>query len=157
MVVYSDELCHWAKGSVGKNHKYIKREWKNGRWHYYYSTNYDKSLRGTIRRVSGADARDYANEKIRDYNRSKANSEGYSEIKSDPERVKWYKESKEKALRDDAAAKGALASKAIRDYYKTPLGQVQKAKDIIENGRNKVADILDSASKKIRPSTSKYF
>ena len=23
MVVYSDELCHWAKGSVGKNHKYI--------------------------------------------------------------------------------------------------------------------------------------
>lgn len=37
MVVYSDELCHWAKGSVGKNHKYIKREWKNGRWRYYYS------------------------------------------------------------------------------------------------------------------------
>lgn len=36
MVVYSDELCHWAKGSVGKNHKYIKREWKNGRWRYYY-------------------------------------------------------------------------------------------------------------------------
>lgn len=36
MVVYSDELCHWAKGSVGKNHKYIEREWKNGRWRYYY-------------------------------------------------------------------------------------------------------------------------
>lgn len=31
MVVYSDELCHWAKGSVGKNHKYIKREWKYNR------------------------------------------------------------------------------------------------------------------------------
>ena len=38
MVVYSDELCHWAKGSVGKNHKYLKREWKNGRWRYYYAT-----------------------------------------------------------------------------------------------------------------------
>lgn len=34
MVAYSDELCHWAKGSVGKNHKYLKREWKNGRWRY---------------------------------------------------------------------------------------------------------------------------
>lgn len=64
MVVYSDELCHWAKGSVGKNHKYLKREWKNGRWHYYYSTNYDKSLRGTARRLIGADARGYANEKL---------------------------------------------------------------------------------------------
>lgn len=37
MVVYSDELCHWAKGSTTKDHKYIKREWKNGRWRYYYS------------------------------------------------------------------------------------------------------------------------
>ena len=42
MVVYSNELCHWAKGSTTKDHKYIKREWKNGRWVYTYP--YKKSL-----------------------------------------------------------------------------------------------------------------
>ena len=108
MVVYSDELCHWAKGSVGKNHKYLKREWKNGRWKYYYSTKPDTSLKETIRRVSGQTAKEYANEKIRDYNRAKANSEGYSKIQADPTREKFYNESKDKALRDDAAAKGCL-------------------------------------------------
>lgn len=35
---YSDELYHFGirKGWTKKNHKYIKREWKNGRWVYYY-------------------------------------------------------------------------------------------------------------------------
>ena len=51
MVVYSDELCHWAKGSVGKNHKYIKREWKNGRWRYYYPEAKIPSLGLTSREV----------------------------------------------------------------------------------------------------------
>lgn len=157
MVVYSDELCHWVKGSVGKNHKYLKREWKNGRWHYYYSTNYDKSLRGTARRLIGADARGYANEKIGEYERSKANADGYNEIQADPIRKKYYTQSKANELREDADLKGKLARQAIDRYYKTPLGQVQKAKDMIENGRNKVADILSSASKKIRPSKSQYF
>lgn len=157
MVVYSDELCHWAKGSVGKNHKYLKREWKNGRWHYYYSTNYDKSLRGTARRLIGADARGYANEKIGEYERSKANADGYYKIQTDPTRQKYYTQSKANELYEDAYLKGKLARRAIDHYYKTPLGQVQKAKDIIENGRKKVADILDSASKKIRPSKSQYF
>lgn len=42
MIVYSDELCHWAKGSTRKDHKYLKREWKNGHWVYTYP--YKKSL-----------------------------------------------------------------------------------------------------------------
>lgn len=37
MVVYSDELCHGIKGWTKPGHKYLKREWKNGRWRYYYS------------------------------------------------------------------------------------------------------------------------
>ena len=228
MVVYSDELRHGIRGWIKSGHKYIKREWHNGRWRYWYrqkpttpklsdpngkviteniiqekiipeetisenkihenvitenkkventkperkrltrelknghwtyqySTKPDSSLKETIRRVSGLNARDYANEKIRDYNRSKANSEGYSKIKTDPTREKWYNESKEKALRDDTTVKGILANRAIQNYYKTPLGQVQKAKDVIEDGRNIVADILSSASKKIRASKSQYF
>lgn len=228
MVVYSDELCHGIRGWIKSGHKYIKREWHNGRWRYWYrqkpttpklsdpngkviteniiqeeiipeetisenkihenvitenkkventkperkrltrelknghwtyqySTKPDTSLKETIRRVSGQTAKEYANAKIRDYNRAKENSEGYSKIQGDPTREKWYNESKEKALRDDATVKGILANRAIQNYYKTPLGQVQKAKDVIEAGRNKVADILNSASEKIRPSKSKYF
>lgn len=34
------ELYHglFGKGKPKENHKYIKREWKNGRWVYYYNT-----------------------------------------------------------------------------------------------------------------------
>lgn len=33
------ELYHaWLKkGEQAENHKYIRREWRNGRWYYYYS------------------------------------------------------------------------------------------------------------------------
>lgn len=35
---FDNELIHWGlkKGQARKEHKYIKREWKNGRWRYYY-------------------------------------------------------------------------------------------------------------------------
>ena len=35
----SNELYHWGiqKGQERPNHKYIEREWKNGRWVYTYS------------------------------------------------------------------------------------------------------------------------
>lgn len=33
----SDHLAH-KKGEERKDHKYIKREWKNGKWRYYYDT-----------------------------------------------------------------------------------------------------------------------
>lgn len=36
--VSQDELRHtwFKKGEAAENHKYIRREWKNGRWRYYY-------------------------------------------------------------------------------------------------------------------------
>ena len=37
MSTYNRALYHGAKkGSERPNHKYIRREWKNGRWYYYY-------------------------------------------------------------------------------------------------------------------------
>lgn len=35
-----NELYHWGikKGEAAEKHKYIKREWKNNRWVYYYDT-----------------------------------------------------------------------------------------------------------------------
>lgn len=37
-IVSTDELSHsWlTKGIQKEDHKYVKREWKNGRWVYYY-------------------------------------------------------------------------------------------------------------------------
>lgn len=37
--INSNELYHWGiqKGQERPNHKYIKRDWKNGRWVYTYS------------------------------------------------------------------------------------------------------------------------
>lgn len=37
--INSDELYHWGiqKGQERPNHKYIKRDWKNGHWVYTYS------------------------------------------------------------------------------------------------------------------------
>ena len=36
MIVYSDELRHGIRGWIKSGHKYIKREWHNGRWRYWY-------------------------------------------------------------------------------------------------------------------------
>lgn len=34
---YYRNLCHGIpKGGARPDHKYIKREWRNGRWYYYY-------------------------------------------------------------------------------------------------------------------------
>lgn len=35
-----NELYHWGikKGEAAEKHKYVKREWKNNRWVYYYNT-----------------------------------------------------------------------------------------------------------------------
>ena len=35
-----NELYHawFKKGEQKENHKYIRREWKNGRWYYYYDS-----------------------------------------------------------------------------------------------------------------------
>ena len=39
---HSEYLMHAKKGGARKDHKYIKREWKNGRWVYYYADDLKK-------------------------------------------------------------------------------------------------------------------
>lgn len=74
-LVSTDELMHYAKGSEGKNHKYYKREWKNGGWQYYYSK--DQYTADKVIQMVGAedeqkrlqkdaqDARYYANQMVK--------------------------------------------------------------------------------------------
>lgn len=33
----NNDLVHYAKGKESKNHKYISRVFKNGKWHYFYT------------------------------------------------------------------------------------------------------------------------
>ena len=155
MVVYSDELCHWAKGSTTKDHKYIRREWKNGRWRYYYSKTPDKSLGGTIRRISGLDAREYADQAKRQYETKKMLSDTYERFSysKDPLVQKYRK----RFLNDTRRAE-AERDNAARQYEKTPLGKLEKAgqkvssitQDTIDSGRYIVESILDDAFRKIR-------
>lgn len=56
----SDELQHWLKkGEQKDDHKYIKREWKNGRWQYWYKTN---SLAGKAKNTINKKATDTKND-----------------------------------------------------------------------------------------------
>lgn len=42
----NNELYHWLKkGEAAKDHKYVRREWKNGEWRYYYD-NDDQADKG---------------------------------------------------------------------------------------------------------------
>lgn len=155
MVVYSDELCHWAKGSTNKDHKYIRREWKNGRWRYYYSKTPDKSLGGTIRRISGLDAREYADQAKRQYETKKMLSDTYERFSysKDP-LVQKYR----KRFLNDMRRAEAERDDAVRQYEKTPLGKLEKTgqkvssitQDTIDSGRYIVESILDDASRKIQ-------
>lgn len=147
MVVYSDELCHWAKGSTRKNHKYLKREWRNGHWRYWYSTDYDKSIGGTIRRVSGADLRDYANQKKEIYDDKKHVSDWWNKnvYTTDPKL-----QAQIKGINAETQLAKNKADYAVRQYEKTPLGKLEKTgkkvsdltKSTIDSGREIVANIL---------------
>ena len=52
---YSDNLCHGKKGWTKKNHKYITREERNGKYYYVYnepSDNILEKVSGVINNVS---------------------------------------------------------------------------------------------------------
>lgn len=155
MTVYSDELCHGIKGWTKPGHKYLTREWKNGRWRYYYSKTPDKSLGGTIRRISGYDAREYAEQAKRAYEHKKIASDTYERysFSKDPLVQKWSK-----IIINDARQAKTEAIRAALEYEKTPLGKLEKTgqkvssitQSTIDSGRYIVESILDDASRKIQ-------
>lgn len=55
----NDYLYHWLKkGEQKEDHKYIRREWKNGRWVYYYADKQGnrKDMRGLTKLADWAGA-----------------------------------------------------------------------------------------------------
>ena len=44
-LIEENELYHYARGEQVKNHKYVKRERKNGKWVYYYTDAHTNGLK----------------------------------------------------------------------------------------------------------------
>ena len=137
-----DELMHF---------KYIKREKVNGKWVYTYPDGSKSSKVGDrVKDVLGYDERARLGEAIRKYNHASSNAKRYDEIQSDPTRKKWYTQEKSDQLHKAAADAGKVMSKRYKEYYKTPIGKLDKFDDAIDKGRNFLADMLEGASKKVR-------
>ena len=61
---YYRNLCHGVpRGSARPDHKYIKREWRNGRWYYYYE---DTNTGRTTVDIERSDVERAASSAIRD-------------------------------------------------------------------------------------------
>lgn len=134
----TSELTHW---------KYIKKKKVNGKWRYYYDV---KDALGYDERANAANA-------IRNYNNAKDREKGYAQLPSKPEQVKWYNSEKHKQLSNETKVAGKIASDAIQKYYKTPIGKLDKADDIIDKGRNIVAKLLNKLSNKIKAKSEDDF
>lgn len=105
MSCYTDtnELRHWAKGSVGKNHKYISRYQKNGKWYYVYKNN---KKYNRIADWFGKDEYDEFQDSMRNMYEIENENKGKMSGKY-AESIYRYE-------------------KAIAAYYKTPMGRLEK-------------------------------
>ena len=125
-------LQHWGfkKGEERKDHKYIKREWKNGRWQYYYDNG--KGSHTNLKLVSrvadrlGADEKTkYKNAEANKKNADNAFSKAYEIVREKPSDIaytKYYERLNAKQKADDQYRTAKEA------YEKTPLGgSIQKA------------------------------
>ena len=165
-LVDEDELYHWARGEQSKNHKYVKREKKNGKWVYYYS---DAHTSG-----SGAHAENYkqwASEMNRVYNaqkevaetatkNKKAQTKGMLDSTNSFARNSqggsatgvhtWVKE----AIDNDRKAGVKNTSKNVKDFYKEYINPsiddyVKRAKQQAEANRQ-FRDKVEKGRKKIK-------
>lgn len=70
--VSKDDLCHkwYKKGDEADEHKYTRREWKNGRWVYYYEdgskSSTSKSTRNYITQAEAEQKRKEEEQKRKD-------------------------------------------------------------------------------------------
>lgn len=136
------ELCHW---------KYIKREKKNGKWVYTYPDgSRSAKVSDRVKDALGYDEKARLGEAVREYNLAAANAKGYDEIQGDPTREKFYNQETSDRKHKEAADAGKVMGKRYKEYYKTPIGKLDKFDDAIDKGRNVLANMLESAAKKVR-------
>lgn len=123
-----DELYH------RNGFKYIKREWKNGKWNYYYK---DKSI-GIADKI--ADKIGLDEKKI--YEDSKRSYDAYNKAVKEFELD--YKDDKE-LIRKSNQIKEIITNnhfKTLDAYYATPVGKISKMTDKINKGKNYILTLF---------------
>lgn len=133
-----DDLTHWMKrGETADDHKYTKREWKNGRWQYWYdSTGAGKpknSIKNTLNSVTNAAKKKQQNLKstINAKQESVKNTINSKKVETKENIKKSVNESVDKAI-----GKANEASKHVN-------GLVGKGKDIINKLYNDPNNMYD--------------
>lgn len=101
---------------------------KNGKWRYYYD----------VKDALGYDERDNAGEMV--YRRELTKRALTSDVN----------QKTRDALEEQLHRYTKDASHALEKYYKTPLGKLDKIDDVIDVGRNKVANLIGKIEKRIR-------
>lgn len=122
------------------HYKYVKRERKNNRWVYTYpdgSTHKVGRTLDTLGYHKKADAID----KLRE-------AQSLSVIANDtddsPKNANAYKKAQQEAM--DATLE---ARSALKDYYNTPIGKLDKLDDKIDAGRNYLSKLLKNKLPKV--------
>lgn len=132
-----NELKHKGiKGWTKKNHKYTSRFLKNGKWFYVYKTdgrNYGKRY-NRLEDWLGMDERDAAHYSWRDYD---SEMDFWKYVKSYKDNPEYYSDEHpgtkyviDRELKDTsqrAIGYSIKYEKKLREYYKTPIGKVEKS------------------------------
>ena len=141
---YSDDELEHAGG--WKNHKYIKRDWVNGRWVYTYKG----GARANAVTEATRDAMRRSNEALDDQNWHFRNGRDYSRMHK--QNLKEANEAAEKAAEAGSKAYKAGFDSVLAFYN----GEYKKAQDLSNagydyqraaNGYNKIAEIKDQQSR----------
>ena len=147
---YPTVLIH-KRGEERDNHKYVKREWKNGKWKYWYEDVKDKL--GVDERQALKRKEDVLERQTAIYEKSKLEKKKSDiRLKYEPNSTELQTENK-KAANDAKRTQDRMnrfkkqAQDLADEYGKTPLGKVEKA---IDSGVKAVDKLLGISAKKDR-------
>lgn len=134
-VVINGELYHADR----KDHKYIdKVKTKTGKWRYIY-----KNATNKVKDALGYDEKD-RKESYADLSKAaKENAYDYYKSAFYKETAKDYDPKLQESKNRKAEEYDKLAKKADKDYYKTPLGKMEKAKEAVAEAPKKIADKVE--------------
>lgn len=153
------ELYHYAakRKAANKNHKYVSREWKNGRWNYTYpgdnKSNGQKRMTDTDNWLSSKTTIKTGDKTIETYNRGKIDrtlDAGKAKIKSYVDGVKrdWDESKKrgtEKAIKEATKYDGGIVIKNDK-YGARDIKATFKDSDYLLDG----STVIDTGDLEIR-------
>lgn len=137
---YADknELYHWLKGKEKPGHKYTSRYMKNGKWRYVYGA--AKNLGDRVKDWWGVDELERLNRATVNYAAT-----GYNDKQK---RKKNTVDGTENYNRQKINAKRNAYERAKAEYYKTPMGKLDKAGQAVSQAVSKAASSVSKALNK---------